>query len=132
VSRVIQHFLSPRNCGELEAPDGVGVERDNPWFIRMRMEIKVEAGCIRDVRFKTAGCVTAVASMSALTELVRQGSLESALATTPTDIAGALGGVPTEKLHCCDLAIRCLRRAIWDYQVHAEGSISAGALCALP
>jgi len=115
MSRVLDHFLYPRNCGEIDSPDGVGIEQDNPWLIRIRVTIRVEEGRIADIRFKTAGCVTAVASVSALTELVCRKLVEEALATTPADIAAALGGVPKEKLHCCQLAVGALRRAIADY-----------------
>jgi NifU-like protein involved in Fe-S cluster formation len=131
VSKVIEHFLNPRNCGDLESPDGVGIEHDNPWFISIRVAIKVADGRIADIRFKTAGCVTAVASVSALTELVRQRPLEDALATTSADIVDALGSVPKEKLHCCDLAVRSLRSAIWNYRLHQEESLTVPGVCAL-
>lgn len=126
MSQVIQHFLNPRNCGDLESPDGIGIEYANPWFIKIRVAIKVEDGRIADIRFRTAGCITAVASMSALTELVRQRSLEDALALESADIANALGDVPKEKLHCCDLAIRSLRRAIWNCRKEQDERIAAG------
>jgi len=132
MSRVIEHFLHPRNCGDLESPDGVGTECDNPWFIRMRVAIKVAEGRIVEIRFKTAGCITCVASMSVLTELVRQKSVEDALAMSPGAVSAALGGVPKEKRHCCDLAIRTLRQAIANYQLRQQAEAPPGTLCASP
>ena len=126
MSTVMHHFLHPHNCGELESPDGVGIEEDNPWFIRLRLAIKVEDGRIDEIRFKAAGCLTAVASMSALTDLVRHRRVDEALAATPADITCALQGVPREKVHCCELAIRVLRRAIWDYEARQDATNAGG------
>ena len=131
---VIHHFLNPQNCGDLHSPDGVGIEKDNPWLIRIVVAIKVEEDRVADIRFKTAGCVTAVASVSALTELVRHKTLQEAMALTPTDIVVALGAIPREKLHCCELAIRALRQAVCDYRVREcqyQGEVSCRASGAL-
>jgi nitrogen fixation protein NifU and related proteins len=120
MNRVIDHFLYPRNCGELTDPDGIGIERDNPWLITIVIAIKVEQKRIKDIRFKTRGCVTAIASGSALTEMVRGKSVEEARAVSSADLPQALGYVPEEKLHCWRLAVQALHRAIQDYESRAS------------
>ena len=115
-SKIMEHFLSPINSGELVEPDGIGIEKDNPWMINIKITIKVNNGHIKEIRFKTTGCVTAIASASILTELATGKSIQEAASISDGELSEALGKVPNEKLHCCRLAINSLRDAIKDYK----------------
>ena len=119
---VIDHFKNPRNVGEVDQADGVG-EVGNPVCGDMiRISIKVENGCLTDVKFKTFGCTAAVASGSIGTEMVMGKTLEEALHITNGMVAEALGGLPAEKMHCSNLAADGIRSAIEDYRSRQGGT----------
>lgn len=114
--KVLDHFNNPRNVGELSEPDGVGEVGNPVCGDIMRLEIAVEDGRIKDVRFKTFGCGAAIATSSMITELVKGKTLDEALAVSNNAVADALGGLPQVKMHCSNLAADALHRAISDYR----------------
>jgi nitrogen fixation protein NifU and related proteins len=125
---ILDHFRNPRNAGELERPDGLGIEKDNPWLITIQMALTARNGIIEQVRFKAQGCVTSIASCSMLTELVHGQTLPKALSLSDFELSEALGTIPEEKIHCCRLAISALHKAIDDfYRQQGHGSVLACA-----
>lgn len=120
---VMDHFMKPRNVGDLENPDGIGEIGNVSCGDIMRMVIKVKDGRIEDVRFKTFGCGAAIAVSSMVTEMAKGKSLKEAAAISRDDVAKALGGLPAKKLHCSNLGTDALKAAINDYwkkQGHPE------------
>lgn len=113
---VIDHFSNPRNAGELEDANGIGMAGDPSCGYTMKLYIKVEEDVITDVRFKICGCVAALASASVTTVLVKGKSVNEALMITNMDISDALGGLPEQKLHCCVLGEEAIRNAVADYR----------------
>jgi nitrogen fixation NifU-like protein len=113
--KVLDHFRNPRNVGELEHPDGVGVEGNPVCGDLMEIQIQVEAGRIKDIRFKTFGCGSAIATSSMVTELAKGKTLEEAMEITREAVARELDGLPPQKMHCSNLAADALHKAIEDY-----------------
>jgi nitrogen fixation NifU-like protein len=113
---VLDHFSNPRNAGELENPDGVGVRTNPVCGDTMQLMIRVEDGRIAESRWKTVGCPAAIATSSIATEMIRDQTLEEVGALTREQIAEAAGGLPKSKLHCSVLAADALRAAIADYR----------------
>jgi nitrogen fixation NifU-like protein len=113
--KVMEHFTNPRNLGEVEDADGVGQVGNPTCGDVMRITIKVKDGRIEDVRFKTLGCAAAIATSSITTELALGMTLEEALHLTRAQVAGELGGLPPNKMHCSNLAAAGLHAAIKDY-----------------
>jgi nitrogen fixation NifU-like protein len=112
---VMEHFMNPRNVGELENPDGIGQIGNVNCGDIMRMTIKVHEEHIADIRFKTFGCGAAIAVSSMVTEMVKGRSLEEAVTINRDDVARALGGLPDKKLHCSNLGTDALKAAVNDY-----------------
>jgi nitrogen fixation NifU-like protein len=113
---VLDHFNNPRNAGELERPDGVGVRTNPVCGDTMQLMIRVVNGRIADARWKTVGCPAAIATSSIATELIAGRTLDDVLGLTKEQIADAAGGLPRSKLHCSVLAADALRAAIADYR----------------
>lgn len=113
--RVMNHFINPRNVGDIPDADGVGQVGNLVCGDIMRIAIKVEDGVIQDVKFKTFGCAAAIATSSMVTEMVKGKSLKDALDISNKDVAEALGGLPPVKMHCSNLAADALHLAIKDY-----------------
>ncbi|WP_337833344.1 iron-sulfur cluster assembly scaffold protein [Desulfoferrobacter suflitae] len=113
--KVLDHFMNPRNVGELDNPDGVGQVGNINCGDIMRMTIKVVDNRISDIRFKTFGCGAAIAVSSMVTEMVRGKTLEESVTVNRDDVAGALGGLPEKKLHCSNLGTDALKAAVNDY-----------------
>lgn len=118
--KVMEHFQSPQNVGEIEDADGVGTVGNPSCGDIMKMFIKVEDGKITDIKFKTFGCGAAIATSSITTELVMGKTIDEALKLTRGDVADALGGLPPIKMHCSNLATDALRAAIEDYKAKHE------------
>jgi FeS cluster assembly scaffold protein NifU len=114
--KVLDHFNNPRNMGEMEDASGVGEVGSPVCGDIMKIWIKVdEDGIIRDARFKTFGCASAIASSSIATEMIIGKHIDSARKLTNRDIVDALEGLPEHKIHCSVLAADAISRAIDDY-----------------
>lgn len=114
--KVMDHFMNPRNVGEIDNADGVGEVGNAKCGDIMRIYLDVEGDIIKDVKFKTFGCGAAVATSSMVTEMVKGKTLDEARAITNAAVAEALDGLPPAKMHCSNLAADALHEAIKDYQ----------------
>jgi nitrogen fixation NifU-like protein len=114
--QVMDHFMNPRNVGEIENADGVGEVGNAKCGDIMKIYIKVEDERIVDVKFKTFGCGAAIATSSKATEMVMGKTIDEALSITNKMVADALGGLPPVKIHCSLLAEEALHAAIQDYR----------------
>ena len=112
---VMDHFLNPKNVGELENPDGTGVYGGPVCGDMMQIQIKVEEEKITDAKFKTFGCGSAIASSSMATSMIIGKTIEEALDVTNKQIIDNLGGLPPVKVHCSVLADKAIKNAIYDY-----------------
>ena len=113
--KVMDHFRNPRNVGEIENPDGVGEVGNAKCGDIMKMYIKVKDNVITDVKFKTYGCGSAIATSSIATEMIKGHTLEEALKLSNKAVVEALGGLPAHKIHCSVLAEQSIKAAIADY-----------------
>ena len=122
--KVMDHFTNPRNVGEIENADGVGLVGNAKCGDIMKMYLKVEDGVIVDVKFKTFGCGAAIATSSMATEMVKGKTLQEALQLTNKAVAEALDGLPPVKMHCSLLAEEAIHAAVEDYMKnHPEAVI---------
>jgi nitrogen fixation NifU-like protein len=119
-AKVMEHFQNPRNVGEIEDANGVG-EIGNPVCGDiMKLYIKVKGDRIIDAKFKTFGCGAAIATSSMVTELVKGKTLEEAKKISRNTVAEALDGLPPIKMHCSNLAVDALHKAIEDYKTRGK------------
>jgi nitrogen fixation NifU-like protein len=114
--KVLDHFRSPRNVGEIEDADGVGSVGNPVCGDMMSIYIKVKDDKIDDIKFRTFGCGAAIATTSMTTELAKGKTLDEAMKITRQDVADELGGLPPVKMHCSNLAADALHEAIEDYR----------------
>ena len=112
---VMDHFMNPRNVGELENPDGTGTYGSPVCGDMLQIQIKVEDDKIVDAKFKTFGCGSAIASSSMATGMIIGKTIDEALALTNKEIINELGGLPAVKVHCSVLADHAIKSAIYDY-----------------
>ena len=122
--KVMDHFMHPRNVGEIPDASGIGNVGNPVCGDIMRMYIKVENDIIVNAKFKTFGCGAAIATSSMVTEMVKGKSVKDALEISNKAVAEALGGLPAIKMHCSVLAEEALRAAIEDYQKKHAGKDS--------
>ncbi|MEO0250337.1 MAG: Fe-S cluster assembly scaffold protein NifU [candidate division WOR-3 bacterium] len=120
--KVMDHFTNPRNVGEIQEADGIGLVGNPVCGDVMKLYIKVENGRIIDAKFKTFGCGAAIATSSMVTEMVKGKTLEEALSITNQAVAEALDGLPPNKMHCSNLAADALHKAIEDYRNRARAN----------
>jgi len=113
--KVMEHFMNPRNVGEIENPDGVGEEGNPVCGDMMTFYIKVDNNHLSDVKFKTFGCGAAIAVSSIVSEMAKGKTLEEARRITPALVAEELEGLPKNKYHCSNLGAQALNKAIDDY-----------------
>ena len=119
--KVLEAFKNPRNIGEIKDADGIGKVGNPVCGDLMCIYIKVEKNkkrqeIIKDIKFKTFGCVAAIATSSMITELAKGKTLADAKKLSNMDVADALGNLPAVKMHCSDLAADALKRAMEDYE----------------
>ena len=113
--KVMEHFMNPRNVGEIENPDGVGEVGNPVCGDMMTFYIKVKDKRLEDVKFKTFGCGAAIAVSSMVSEMAKGKTLEQAMKITPRSVADELEGLPKNKFHCSNLGAQALNKAIQDY-----------------
>ena len=123
--KVMEHFMNPRNVGEMENPDGQGTYGSPVCGDMMQIQIKVENDVITDAKFKTFGCGSAIASSSMATEMIIGKTIDEALAISNKQIIDELGGLPPVKVHCSGLADHAIKCAIYDY-AQKNGKTYAG------
>lgn len=114
--KVIDHFMNPRNVGEIEDAQGVGQVGNAKCGDIMKMYLKIENDIIVDAKFKTFGCGAAIATSSKATELIIGKTVDEALKVTNKAVADSLGGLPPVKMHCSNLAEEAIKAAIEDYR----------------
>lgn len=123
--KVMEHFQNPKNVGEILDADGIGEVGNARCGDIMKMYLKIEDDIIADVKFKTFGCGSAIASSSMATELIKGKTIDEAMKLTNKAVADALDGLPPVKMHCSVLAEQAIKSALLDYSkkqgVNIEG-----------
>ncbi len=113
--RVMKEFANPQNVGEIPDADGIGEVGNATCGDIMRIYLKIDGNVITDVKFKTYGCCSAIASSSVATQLIKGKTVEEALALSNKQVVEELGGLPPQKLHCSVLAEEAIKKAVADY-----------------
>ena len=114
--KVLDHFSNPRNIGEIENADGVGEVGNPVCGDMMSFYINVKGNKIAEIKFKTFGCVAAIAVSSMVTEMALGKTLDEAKKITKKSVAESLDGLPKEKMHCSNLGADALAKAIEDFE----------------
>jgi len=123
---VMEHFMNPRNMGDIKDADGVGEVGAAACGDIMKISLRIKDGKIEDARFKTFGCGSAIASSSMATELIKGRSIDEAMNFSNQEVVDALGGLPPVKIHCSVLAEEALKAALEDYlKKHPEAAKKA-------
>ncbi|MDG6224665.1 MAG: iron-sulfur cluster assembly scaffold protein [Candidatus Thermoplasmatota archaeon] len=113
--KVMEHFTNPRNVGTVDDADGIGTVGNPVCGDMMEISLKVEDGRIEDIKFRTFGCASAIATTSMLTEIIKGKTIEEAENISWDDVVKSLDGLPPVKVHCSHLAIDGLRKALYEY-----------------
>lgn len=119
--KVMDHFSNPRNVGTIEDADGVGEVGNATCGDMMTFNIKVDGDRLTDIKFKTFGCVAAIAVSSMVSDMAKGKTLDEAKAITRKKVAESLDGLPKEKMHCSNLGAQALAEAIKDYEESRSG-----------
>ena len=119
--KVMDHFMNPRNVGEIDGADGVGEVGNPACGDMMRLYLKIEEGRVRDAKFRTFGCGAAIASSSMLTEMIKGKTVDEARAITNQMITEALDGLPAIKIHCSVMAEQAVKSALDDFAKKQAG-----------
>jgi len=114
--KVIEHFTNPHNQGKIKNSDAVGEAGNMRCGDVMKIYLKIADNKIKDIKFETLGCAAAIATSSAMTDLVKGKTLDEALSVTDKDIVDSLGALPPIKYHCSVLATKALKDAINKYK----------------
>lgn len=113
--KVMDHFMNPRNVGEIDDASGVGTVGNAKCGDIMKVSLKIEDGIVVDAKFKTFGCGAAIATSSMATEMIKGKTIQESLEITNKAVMEALDGLPPIKIHCSCLAEEALHAALWDY-----------------
>jgi len=113
--QVMDHFMNPRNMGEIAEADGVGEVGNAKCGDIMKIYLKIDGGIITDCKFKTYGCASAIATSSIATEMIKGHTIEEAVELSNKAVVEALGGLPAHKIHCSVLAEQAVKAALADY-----------------
>ncbi|ODS29839.1 MAG: iron-sulfur cofactor synthesis protein [Candidatus Scalindua rubra] len=124
--KVMDHFMNPRNMGEIKDADAVGTVGNPACGDVMRLYLKVEDDKISDAKFKTFGCGAAIATSSMATEMIKNRTMDEALQITNEAVAEALDGLPPNKMHCSVLAQEAIEAAIKDYRGKSDNNQKSG------
>ena len=119
--KVMDHFMNPRNVGEIESADGVGEVGNPACGDMMRLYLKIDGGKVVDAKFRTFGCGAAIASSSMLTEMIKGKTVDEARAITNQMVAEALDGLPAVKIHCSVMAEQAVKSALDDFAKKQAG-----------
>ena len=120
-AKVMDHFMNPRNVGEIEDASGVGEVGNPACGDMMRLYLKIEDGRVVDAKFRTFGCGAAIASSSMLTEMIKGKTVAEAREITNRHVADALDGLPPVKIHCSVMAEEAVKSALDDYEKRNPG-----------
>jgi nitrogen fixation NifU-like protein len=123
---VLDHFLNPRNVGDVPEPEALGEAGEPGSGDTMRLSLRIKDGKIVDARFRTVGCGAAIASSSMATELIKGRTIKEARHFTNHEVVAALGGLPPSKIQCSVLAGQALRAALDDYENRHPGADAPG------
>jgi nitrogen fixation NifU-like protein len=123
--KVMDHFMNPRNVGAIENPDGYGKVGNPVCGDLMEMYLEVTDDIIQDIKFRTFGCGSAIATSSMVTELAKGKHVDEAMKITRNNVADELDGLPPQKMHCSNLAADALHEAIKDYKSKKQGKEKA-------
>ena len=126
--KVMEHFMNPRNVGVIEDADGYGKVGNPVCGDLMEIFITVKDDIITEIKFRTFGCGSAIATSSMVTELAKDMHIEKAMKITRQDVADELDGLPPKKMHCSNLAADALHAAIKDYKERSPGETTIPVL----